>query len=403
MKKELDDKKLWGILSLLLVLAVAIPAVYTLLVKVTEGNPYLVTEDMKRKATVEGYESPEEVVEYMLYWVQHDDLDLALRGCAIEEVAEYFSTQGYCELLNKFPDCSKMLGPADYDNKGYIEGNQARMTAVYSDMLEQCMGIFGGGYEVEVFHIRSDIPENADGFYYQEIRDVCSVIGAKDACNVIIDMAVDGVPREMAVTVGKYKQYWKIVQFSEYKNYKFKEPQISEIAGMDSAGELPIAWEEMDSQILPCNYAIAKDSAGKNPEALIEKWFVYMQRGDVWKALALFDIYDSDAELYVDSIFFSRQSDAAKQMQKFYYELFLYDKDSLSWIKQNPKEEAFNLVNLLDARATIYAKLGKVELMEKSEDYAKYRVKFDYAKKRFTFIMDFTYRNGWKIQEVRMK
>lgn len=403
MMREFEDKKLWGVLFLLLILAIAVPSVYMLFVRLAEGNPYVVTEDMERKATVDGYETPEEVVEYVLYWIQHDDLDLALRGCAIEEIAEYFSTQGYCEILDRFPDYTKMLGPADYDNKGYIEINQARMTSVYSDMLEQCMGILGSGYEVDVFNIYSDIPENADGFYYQEIRDVCSVIGAKDACNVIIHMAVDGVPREMAVTVGKYKQYWKIVQFSEYKNYKYKEPQISEIAETGSASELPIVWETMDTQILPCNYAIVKDSSKKNIESLVEQWFVYMQRGDIWKAMAFFDIYDSEAALYVDSIFFSKQSYAAQQMQNFYYDLFLYNEDSLSWIKQNPKEEAFNLVNLLDAKNAIYAKLGSMEILEKDEDYAKYRIKFDYAKKRFTFIMELTYRNGWKIKRVRMK
>lgn len=403
MKIEFEDKKLWGVLSLLFVLAIAVPSVYMLFLKIAEGNPYMVTEDMERKATVDGYETPEEVMEYVLYWIQHDDLDLALRGCAIEEVAGYFSTQGYCEILDKFPDCSKMLGPADYDNQGYIEINQARMTAVYSDMLEQCMGSLGSGYDVEVLNIYSDIPENADGFYYQDIRDIGSVTGARDACNVEADLLVDGVPRKMTVTAARYRQHWKILQFSEYKNYKYKEPQISEVSAPGSAGELPIAWEAMDTQILPCNYAIAADSSEKDLEALIEQWFIYMQRGDMWKALALFDIYDSEAALYVDSIFFSRQAEAAKQLQRFYYDLFLYDEDSLSWIKQNPKDEALNLINLLDARFTIYTKLGSMELVEKNEDYAKYRVKFDYAKRRFTFVMEFTYRDGWKITRVQMK
>lgn len=394
-----NDKKLFGILFFLVLLTFGLLFGYMLFRNITEGDPYAATEDMKRKSTVDGYEDPEEVVEYVLYWIHQDDLDLALRGCAVKEVSEYFSLQSYCEILDSFTH-TEILAPSDYDSKAYREINQARMTAAYSDMLEQCMGIMGSAYDVEVLNIYADVPEDADGFYYQDIRDIGSIAGSKDACNVVAELTVDGVPRRMTVTVGKYKKYWKILQFSEYKNYQYTEPQISEFVETVNAGELPISWEKMDGQRLPCNYAIAKDKAEEDIKKLIRRWFVYMQRGEIWKVMAYCDIYDAEAGLYPDSIFFSRQSDMAVKLQDFYYKLLLHDSDSLSWIEQNVKDEAVNLVSLLDTSSMIYTKLGVVKILEEDDGYARCRIRYSYSKKVFTCEVELTYRNGWKITNI---
>ena len=57
---------------------------------------------MKRRSTIDGFESPEETVEYVLYQIHRGDLDLALRGCAIQEIAENFSLQKYLEIMERF-------------------------------------------------------------------------------------------------------------------------------------------------------------------------------------------------------------------------------------------------------------------------------------------------------------
>ena len=158
---------------------------------ITEGKPTVKTTEMRREETIDGYESPEEVAEYVLYWIHQDDLDFALRGCAIEEIAQNFFLQSYCEVLESFP-YTDMLAPSDYESPAYMKINQARMTAVYSDMVEQCIGILGSEVDLEIVSIVSDIPENADGYYYQDIRDVCSIVGARDVRNVVIQMFVDG-------------------------------------------------------------------------------------------------------------------------------------------------------------------------------------------------------------------
>lgn len=372
---------------------------YEFYTTVREGTPSMETSEMQREETVDGFESPEEVVEYVLYWIHQDDLDLALRGCAIEETAQNFLLQSYCEVMNSFP-YTDMLAPADYESKAYMDINQARMTAVYSNMVEQCIGILGEGTDLEVLSIFSDIPENADGYYYQDIRDICSIVGARDACNVTVQMLVDSVPRQMTVTAARYRSHWKVIQFSEYANYSSTEPQITEYTEITSEKALPIAWEEMEEQILPCNYQIAGSEKEEDPDYLLRKWFVYLQRGDIWKALSYVDLYNEDEVWYPDSIFFSRQSKAAADLQKVYYDLLLSDGDQMSWIYQNVKDEAVNLLSLLDTSNMIYTILTGVQLLEEGENHARYQIEYVYDGKWFSKIVNLVYEDGWKIEGI---
>ena len=395
-KKYGKDKFLLVLGGFLITITLAVPIGYQLWIGIYEGNPYKETEEMKRRATVDGYDTPEEVVEYVLYQIHEGDLDLALRGCAIQEVAEHFSLQKYGEVLEVFPHM-QTLAPSDNENRAYIEINQARMTAVYSDMLEQCMNIFGDGYDLEVLRIWSDIPEDADGFYYQDIRNVGAVSGARDACNVVVDMRVDGIQRQMVLTTAKYRKYWKILQFSEYKNFQYIEPQISEYAEETDAQPLPLEWEKMSGQVLPCNYRIAGSRSEKDIEALAQKVFIYLQRGEIWKVMEYYDIYDPETEFYPNSVFFDRQKRAAEELQEFYYRTLLYDKGKMSWIKQNVKSEAVNLTALLDASAMIYADLSSVEVIKVGEREARCKILYRYEQKWFDSMIYLVYKDGWKI------
>lgn len=393
------DRMLVIIGTVLVVLNLLVPGGYQLCTSIREGRPHTETGDMKRRDTVNGYEEPEEVVEYVLYQIHQGDLDLALRGCAVQEVSQNFSIQSYGEIMNEFP-WTRTLAPADYENQGYIEINQARMAAVYSNMLEQCMGIFGDGYDLEVLCIQRNIPEDADGYYYQDIRNICGIVGARDACNVDIFMRVDGVPRKMTVTTARYKKYWKILQFSEYQNYQYVEPQISEYAENMDISELPLEWDSLENAVLPCNYDLAGNKSSEDLEEFAREIFIYLQRGDVWKILSRYDLYDSEEDLYPDSVFLDRQSRAAVQLQEFYYRILLYDGDKMSWIYQNVKDEAVNLLSLMNMTDMLYANLYRVEVTENGDGTAVCRLEYGYDKGWFATNICLVYKDGWKIVSI---
>ena len=76
--------------------------------------------------TTEGFEEPEEAVTYFLYQVQQNNMDGALRVCAISDLAEYFSLTNFIEYTGQFSGIS-MLPPAEMENKAYIEISRMRL------------------------------------------------------------------------------------------------------------------------------------------------------------------------------------------------------------------------------------------------------------------------------------
>lgn len=398
---KVKDKCLLIVGIVLIILTLVFLTGYQLGTDISEGDAYIKTSEMKRRSTIDGFESPEETVEYVLYQIHRGDLDLALRGCAIQEIAENFSLQKYLEIMEEFPR-TEMLAPADNGDKAYVAVNQAKLVSVYSDMLEQCMGIFGDGYEMDVLRIAVDIPEDADGFYFQDIRDICAITGARDANNVIVDMLIDGVPRQMKLTVARYRKYWKIIQFSEYKRYKYSEPQISEYTDQVLSESLPLVWESLENKILPCNYQLANSTSEKEIEKLVDHLFLYLQRGEIWKAVSYFDIYTCPLDRDPDSLLFGRQSQAAEQLQEFYYQLLLYDRDQMSWIEQNIKSESVSLISLLDASVMIYADQYIADISKMESDRAECDVIINYNGGVFSATISLVDREGWKVEKIKL-
>ena len=392
------DQKLVYLLFFLAGISIALFLAHRIAVAKEMVPETVVVGDMEREATIDKYETPEEVVEYVMYWIHQGDLDYALRGCAIEEVAEDFSLQSYMEVLDKYVG-SAVLAPSDEGSSNYWQINELRMAAVYSDMIGQCIGMMGDGYDMRVLDIYSDIPENADGYYYQAIRDICSIVGARDACNVVINMEVNGVLRQMKVTVARYKNAWKVLQFSEYSNYEYVEPQIIELVGDVREGSLPYEWDEMGEHVLPLNYKLLCDNSEETVEELLEKWFWFIQRDEVYKALTYFDIYDAKKGVYLDSVLLAKQGQAALQTQNVLYKLFLYNQGSVSWIAQNPKEEAENLLTLLDTRYLFKGNLTIAEILEESEKYVKCKVTLKESA-TIGYEVELVYRDGWKIKSI---
>ena len=60
------------------------------------------TEEQKREGTTGGFKDETELVRYLFYQVQQDDLDLALRACAIDNLADNFLLRSYIEFTGHY-------------------------------------------------------------------------------------------------------------------------------------------------------------------------------------------------------------------------------------------------------------------------------------------------------------
>ena len=141
-------------------------------------EPFYMTENMDRIETLEGYEEPELLVCYMICQIQRGDLDLALRGCAIENLAEYFVLESYLELADEFRGIEN-LPPSETESEAYMGISSARLAGDYAEMLEQCRQLFGPEHEVQLLSVSEYIPENPDGMYYQTRQKLCEALGCR--------------------------------------------------------------------------------------------------------------------------------------------------------------------------------------------------------------------------------
>lgn len=365
-----------------------------------DGAAAAKTEETKRKVTVDKYETPDEVAEYVIYQIHQGNLELALRGCAVQSVAENFSVENYALVTGELPYMD-LLPPADLDDPVCIQISHARLIPDYMERLEQCQELFGKEHDVKILSISSEIPEEMDGRYYKKVRQISSILGARTLQDVRVNMEVDGSVYQLTLTAVRYRSQWEILQFSGYDHYLYTKPEFEPIQGAVEETELPIPWEEMEDQVLDLNYFIADNKKEENIEDTVWKFFLYLQRGDVKRALGYYDLYDSQEELEESSLPYIKQQEAAYELQQFYYNLLLNDQDSLNYIMQNVRDEVENFVVQLDSAEMIYVNLGSIEVIEADAEKATCQIWYNYDGGGYTRYVSLVYRDGWKISGIR--
>ena len=72
----------------------------------------------------------------------------------------------------------------------------------------------------------------------------------------------------------------------------------------------------------------------------------------------------------------------------------------MNWIYQNVKDEAVNLVSLLDTSNMVYTSLTGLQVLEEGENYVKYQLNYLYDRKGFSKVLTLSYEDGWKIEGI---
>ena len=87
---------------LLIMLLLIIIFIYSGYEKYTASNLEYVSEDLARNSTIDGFASPQEVVEYLSCAIQEGDEDKFLRGCAIDEITHNLNIAWLINYKGKF-------------------------------------------------------------------------------------------------------------------------------------------------------------------------------------------------------------------------------------------------------------------------------------------------------------
>ena len=226
-------------------------------------------EQQNQQENISGYEDEENLVKYMLYQFQQENLDLALRGCSIRRLAEGFDLQTYIEFTESF-DSLNVIPAANWDSTAYIGISEMRLAGYYADWIQKCEAYLGQDHKIEYFSMEEEVPENPDGKYYEERRTICDILGARSVEEVVIYARIDGQTTELHWTLARFGKSWSVLLFTPLDGYGQEEPEIKSGKMIPEGESEPFITKD----ILPVNYGVANVNGEATPTATIQKFFM---------------------------------------------------------------------------------------------------------------------------------
>ena len=394
-------KKVDGVIwigAALVALLVVFLGGYQAVAVVPQGPDPVYGTETAREQTLDGYEEPEAVVAYVIRQMQQGDYDLAVRGCAVEEVAEYFSLIAYLKEMDEFA-YTEMIPSADYDDETYIDITKARMASEYISLLEQFAGQALDGHELVLFDIVENVPENPDGMYYQTRSKICEILGCRNVEEMIAYVTIDGEPKEIHFSLAQYRRFWKVILITTLDRYENLGPDIRETSWSPEGLE-PWDYSDQEGDILPANCYIVNDDSEETPEKLVHDFALYLQRGDLRSAMSYFNLYESIVPGILDRDAVKKQGETAKTIQKFYYDIYLHDENELAWIYRHLSDEPDYLMSELRMSNMIFASFDDPTFLEEKDGKSVYQIGCYYDKSYFVVNLELIYKSGWKVDTM---
>lgn len=344
--------------------------------------------------SVEGYEEEEDLIAYMLWQIQEKNLDYALRGCAVQDLAKYFSMTYYIEYTEQYPDLN-LIPPADYGSSAYEAISVSRLSLDYAVKLENAFQMLSKYGNLKLVDAVEDVPENPDGKYYERQDKICEILGARSIREMLITVQTDQGTIEMCWTLARYKRFWKLLLFNPLEQYQSADINISSISRE--------IIESMDtnvdkSDVLTCNYYFVNDCSEENPEDLVNRFLLYLQKQDVWSAMTYYKLYDQKPS--ADMSYFKRQNQAAVEIQNLFYRMFMPDENMKEWYLRDMDARAAQLVGELSTAQLVYSNFANIEILESTQNKIKCHIVYAYNNRYEWITFNLTYDNGWKIESI---
>lgn len=251
-------------------------------------NPDSEVIPVAAEGTLRGYEEENDLIAYMLFQIENQNLDYGLRGCATEELAEYYSMTYHLQYTGQYPDL-ELIPPADYGSPAYKAISIARLTEDYMVKLNDIFQMLAPYGHLKLLSAEEDVPDNPDGMYYERQRQICDILGARSVREMRLLVQTDSGTVMMRWTLARYKKFWKLLLFSPLEEYSMGGMRVREIETDENVSQCSNMKE---TDILPCNYRFVNDCSEEDPEEVARKFLLYLQRQDVWSALSYYQLYE---------------------------------------------------------------------------------------------------------------
>ena len=352
-------------------------------------------EQQETLETISGYEDEAGLIQYMLCQLQNGNLDLALRGCAIQGVADNFNLETYIEYTETY-DPLAVLPPSNWESTAYSAISEMRLEGLYAEWLQTAMGELGSAHTVKLYGVEEDVPENPDGKYYENRRTITDILGARSVEEMLIYAEIDGQAKELRWTLTRHGKSWRVLLFTLLDEYGTKTMDIrstrENLQDMDE-----ISFETQD--VLPVDYGILNANGEEAPELTVRKFFRYLMRQDVWSAASYIKVYDG--EPHTTEELMRRQAEIGEQLQAFYYRMFFNDQEKYDWYFRDLAARAGDISEDIRSDKIITMNLNSMQrVSEESDTSVQIQVGYSYGWKGYSCLMTLVNENGWRITNI---
>lgn len=383
-------------------------------------EPGIVTENMDRENTVEGFTAAEDAVRYMISALQKDDLDMGLRGFPIDEKILGINVGEQLDALGEFSTNITYM-PSQW--REFVPISSSEITRDYTEIFDSMKKHFAGK-NIEVEQVSPIFPEKqVEKQYYRNLQQICEIWGANSQVEIAAKLKIDDKDYAVVMTLLRYGEFWKVDSFTsflaekqgedgiwtcndkEYSQLTNKNKEEEGVEFFDGTAEKESQNEQEqektvpEDELLPANYMLYSSVFGENPEETIENFVLCIQKNDLSGMMVYTDIYGEEDPFEQElSEMLIKQGELAEQIQTFYYYLMGSDfatteTTSLDKLGMTGGE----ISNSFELNEIVYLDLNNV-LKISDNEYAAF---YYFNGKRY--MSGFTmkeYGLGWKIENL---
>ena len=401
---------------------VGIIFLYKLEVRREYVDPGIVTEDMARESTVDGFEEPEESVRYMISALQKEDLDMGLRGFPIDEKILGLNVGKELDSLGEFSTNITYM-PSQW--KEFVPVSSSEITKDYTEIFQNLEKQFAG-QDVTVEDVRALMPKKQmEAQYHRNSQQICEIWGADSRIEALAKLTIDEKDYALPVTLFRYDDFWKpdsfeasLLEEKEKGIFLCDDQEYEMLTDKKEEEALKEFLEDSDEEkgrektekkekeeiipeeaLLPANYVLYNTVFSHTPEKAIEKFILSMQKNDLSSMMIYTDLY-GEADPFSQDLgeILIRQGEVAEQIQTFYY--YLMGNDFASTEKVSLDELGMTgekISSSLELSEIVYLDLNNVLKIKEDEYAAFYYFNGKHYMSGFTMK---EYGQGWKIEEL---
>ncbi len=383
-------------------------------------NPQYTTEKQNREATIDGFTEPNQIIEYIMTAVQEQDLDKFLRGCAIDEVALKSNMEKFIEKKGVFGIYTALAPSMNYNF--YFPLASSELTNYYSEIFESMITNLEEPKQMKIDGIHFVLPSSENESEYKlMMQRETEMWGAEAICEMYAEYTVDQKSYATQFTLINYYGYWKLFGISSESLgsgiYELENQDISDKVEDGKEKEynkyLKGLYEEkyekleetdnindIKNELLIPNYFLLNTVYGETPREVIEKFTLYLEKGDLMSAMA----YGGVSEEKKLAKIIEDQNSFAVQIKSVLYSILEISIEREETSLEELGATASQIIKDLDPQYIKYMDLMGIKKVSESQDTEEYVAVYRYAQKYY--LLGFTlvsHDGGWKILSLSSK